>query len=111
MPSAQRSSGAPQPQLPPMQASRAEHFTPQPPQLASSADTSRHFPLHSSWPVAQPGSLQTPERQAWPVGHAAPHALQFFPSWVRSTQVPEQRVRPGSQVPRGSGWQRLATQA
>jgi len=54
-------------------------------------------PSHAVVPVGHPVFTHAPAEQTSPVAHALPHAPQFAPSVVVSTQSVPQRVLPGAQ--------------
>jgi hypothetical protein len=88
------------------------HCWPQPPQLVGSVRLSTHEPPQSRMPPpsGEPPSApaqkaaQLLAEQTSPVGQALPQEPQSLTSEVRSTQTPEQAVRPVSQTQR-LAWQ------
>jgi hypothetical protein len=72
---------------PPLQACRDEQLAPQAPHCLGSVTRSRHSLPHAAAPL---GQVQALEAQDANVGHTAPHAPQFFGSFVASTQTPPQ---------------------
>jgi hypothetical protein len=80
------------PPTPPLQT--VPHF----PQLFGSVESSTQCPEQFVSPLAHCNEPEhVPFEQAWPDGHAWPHAPQLEPFDLRSTQAPEHRVWPGGQ--------------